>query len=111
MTLQKVQTEFDRGQRRQARALRYKFPFVVAVTGHRDLHPDDLEEVRQQVRTPLQVILVSVADRPIYCCATERMSIGVGFEFCKRSLDCNSSGAWPPHWLSPFSRQSRPPSN
>ena len=44
----------------------YVLPFVVAVTGHRDLHPDDLESVKSQIQDLIDIVLTTLPHTPIH---------------------------------------------
>lgn len=44
----------------------YALPFVVAVTGHRDLHPDDLETVREQLFQAIELVAAALPHSAIH---------------------------------------------
>src|SRR4051812_1335746 len=41
-------------------------PFVVAVTGHRDLHPDDAACVREAIARTLDLLAAALPQRPVH---------------------------------------------
>ncbi|WGG49838.1 hypothetical protein [Rugamonas sp. DEMB1] len=45
----------------------YALPFVVAVTGHRDLHPDDVAAVGERLFQALELIAAALPCTPIVC--------------------------------------------
>lgn len=45
----------------------YALPFVVAVSGHRDLHPDDVEAVGRQLFQTLELIAAALPHSAIHC--------------------------------------------
>ena len=83
-----AETPFTTGPDRRTGARSYAVPFIVAVTGHRDLVPDEIQIIRSRVRDclfslryeyPSRIIVVmsSLADGADRLVAEEALKLGM----------------------------------
>lgn len=70
----------------------YALPYVVAVTGHRDIHPDDVGLVQAQIRELIELVLAALPNTPIHFLSA--LADGADQLFAEQVLDLKrQSGA------------------